>query len=352
GMIWALTSSGLAKYNGTSFTKVTIPTGTVSVTSGLTNTADGTIWLAFTNKLCKYNGSTGQWQEFLFSNLCPGYSVTINEIETVNNQLWARVRLRDANYNLSNGLIHTPNNTDFTLYDEAACPLLKNLSAIIPGGISNDENISFSCQFGFLEFQPGQPTPWTHKLIDIDADKLLGHILCLAVDSQDKLWAGTEYGLSTYDAGANRWLNYYTLSNNQLITNVMLMAADKENRIYGYCSPLGGILKLENIAGKIELIPFPYNLGFQPRNSDKIAVDSLGRVWLGNNDLYYYDNREGQWHKFPGIRYIKAMIDDIANGLWVGAWNDYSQFHLFHIADDLTVIDYTAANSGLLSIFI
>ncbi len=356
GMVWALTASGLAKYNGTSFTKVTIPTGTVNVTGGLANTADGTIWLAFTNKLCKYNVSTGQWLDFL-SNLCPGYTVTINEIETANGQLWARVRLRDVNNKFSNGLLHTQNNTDFTLYDETGCPLLKSLNtinAIIPGGISginNDENISFGCQFGLLEFRPGQSSPWTHKLIAIDTDKLLGHILCLAVDSQDKIWAGTEYGLSTYDAGANRWNNYYSLANNQLIPEVMLIASDKEDRIYGYCSPLGGILKLENAGsnpGNLELIPFPSNLGFQPYDSDKMTVDSLGRIWLGNNDLYYYDHRESKWYKFPGIRYIKAITGDISNGLWVGAWNDFSQFHLFHIAEDLTVTDYTSANSGLL----
>ncbi|UCH93121.1 MAG: hypothetical protein JSV88_22940, partial [Candidatus Aminicenantes bacterium] len=71
-------------------------------------------------------------------------------------------------------------------------------------------------------------------------------------------------------------------------------------------------------------------------------------IWLGRKDLFYYDG-EGEWHQYPGVGYLKTMIKDHSGGVWLGYW-DYlvPEFHLVHIKNDLTMDDYTAANSGLL----
>ncbi|UCH92620.1 MAG: hypothetical protein JSV88_20310, partial [Candidatus Aminicenantes bacterium] len=67
----------------------------------------------------------------------------------------------------------------------------------------------------------------------------------------------------------------------------------------------------------------------------------------GRKDLFYYEG-EGEWYKFPGVRYLKSMIKDHSGGVWLGHW-DYlvPEFHLVHIKNDFTMDDYTASNSGL-----
>jgi hypothetical protein len=79
-------------------------------------------------------------------------------------------------------------------------------------------------------------------VIDIDNNKFCGEIQCLAVDSLEMLWAGTDYGFSMYDG--SQWTNYYSTTGNQLILDIMLIDIDPQNRVYGYCAPLGGILRL------------------------------------------------------------------------------------------------------------
>ena len=75
-----------------------------------------------------------------------------------------------------------------------------------------------------------------------------------------------------------------------------------------------------------------------------MALDTSGRIWLGRNKTFYYD---GTWHKYEGLNYVSAMETDKEDGIWIGSWNDYSQFHLQHMKSDLTLIDYTAANTDI-----
>ena len=339
GAVWALTYKGLAKFNGTSFVKVTIPTGTVNYMCGLTQTADGGIWLAYNDKLCKTIG--GQWQEFPLSGICPGYtSYTVQEIENVNGQLWARLRLRDANANLINGLIQYT--TTFTLYNETDYPVLKSLKLIIPAVGDDAENAAFICEIGFLEYQTGD---WTHHTLDIDSHKLLGMIYCLVKDNAGRLWAGTQYGISMYDFQRQQWTNYYTLPGNKLILDVSRLDIDSENKIYGYYPylyPNGGILKINN--GEYEPLPFPVE--FRSEYPDKMVVDQRGRVWVGYQKMYYYD---GSWHVYPDIIYAHSLAKDAYGGLWAACWDSSAQFHLKYINSDLVIAaDYTSANTPML----
>jgi methionine-rich copper-binding protein CopC len=351
GAVWASTSGGVVKFNGTNFESIGAPFGSTSVSDKMTGTADGSVWLVASGKLYRYQPGSDQWNQWNIDDLCPTTFISpfIWEMGTVNGQLWMRIRDWDAEDNPINGLIVY--NGSFISYTNQEIPGLSGLDTtpIIPGNAAGD-SAYFACEVGFMAFDS---STWQHKVINMDSSKFCGEIQCLTADSLGRLWAGTDYGFSMHDG--SQWTNYYSIRDSRLIFDVMLMDTDAENRVYGYCSPLGGILKLEinnNNQANIQLIEFPYSLGFYPQYDDKMAVDTHGRIWLGRKDLYYYDT-EGEWHKYEGVRYVKCMIKDFNGGVWLGSRtspNDASgaEFHLVHIKNDFTFDDYTTSNSGLI----
>jgi ligand-binding sensor domain-containing protein len=349
GAIYASTSGGVVRktFNGASFESIGAPFGTTSVSGKMTGTADGSVWMAAGSQLYQYQPGGDQWQEWNFTDLYPATSVYLHQIGTINGELWIKARVRDADDNLFNVLLRY--DAGFVSYTEIEVPGLAGLDTtpIIPGG-GDGSAAYFTCEVGFMAFDTAT---WQHNVIDMDSNKFCGEIQCLITGSLGLMWAGTDYGFSMYDG--SQWTNYYSIRGSQLIFDVMLIDTDSENRVYGYCSPLGGILKLdiENSSQEnIQLIEFPYSLGYYPQYDDKMAVDTYGRIWLGRKDLYYYD---GEWHKYEGVRYVKCMIKDFNGGVWLGSRtspNDTagSEFHLVHIKNDFTFDDYTTSNSGLI----
>jgi ligand-binding sensor domain-containing protein len=294
GAVWASTSGGVVKFNGTNFESVGAPFGSTRVYEEMTGTADGSVWMVASSKLYRYQPGSNQWDTWNFTDLYPATSVYFNEIGTINGELWLKVRVRDGDDNSFYVLLRYDGS--FIPYPETEIPGLAGLNydSIITGSADSD-SAYFACEVGFMAFDTGT---WRHRVIKMDSNKFCGEIQCLAADSLGRLWAGTYYGFSMCDG--SQWTNYYSIRDSQLIFDVMLMDTDTEDRVYGYCSPLGGILKLEidnSHQANIQLIEFPYSLGYSPLYDDKMAVDTHGRIWLGRKDLYYYDT-DGEWHKY------------------------------------------------------
>ena len=114
-------------------------------------------------------------------------------------------------------------------------------------------------------------------------------------DKNGSLWAGTGYGLSRYDVNSKQWTNYCTTPGNELVWDVLQIDTDGQNNVYGY-SPylfyslggIGGIMKVDINNSDIETIPFPTNdTQHTPFDDNRLAVDTMGRIWFGYLYLYY-----------------------------------------------------------------
>jgi hypothetical protein len=156
-----------------------------------------------------------------------------------------------------------------------------------------------------------------------------------------------------YNVSTQQWTNYCSTPGNELLMDILRVDTDGQNSVYGYTPylyPWGGIIKIDIDNGNVIAMPFPsYDIQDTPYSDNRMAVDTLGRIWFGYMHLYYY--AEGEWHDGPDVNIIRCMIKDFNGGVWLGAvfyQGDYSQFHLLHIKNDFTIDDYTSANSDLI----
>ncbi|MGD2092848.1 MAG: CARDB domain-containing protein, partial [Candidatus Aminicenantes bacterium] len=360
GAVWASTSVGVVKYNGTNFESVGAPFGATNVSEKITSTTDGSVWMAVwwnqTYQLYRYQPGSDQWNAWNLLELypVPFSSIYIRDMGTVNGQLWIYSELRNAEGKYLNGLINY--NGSFVTYTETEVPDLTGLdiTPIIPGS-ADDNSAYFACEVGFIAYDSGT---WQHRVLDIDSHKLPAAIYCMVKDKNGSLWAGTGYGLSRYDVNSKQWTNYCSTPGNELVWEVLQVDTDGQNNVYGY-SPylfyslggIGGIMKVDINNSDVETIPFPTeDTQHTPFDDNRLAVDTLGRIWFGYLYLYYYDET-GEWHQFPEVNIIRCMIKDFSGGVWLGAvifQNDLSNFHLLHIKNDFSTDDYTSANSGLI----
>ncbi|MCP5105302.1 MAG: hypothetical protein GY950_18080 [bacterium] len=333
GAVWASTMLGVVRFNGTTFQGVSAPFGTSNVYVNLTATPDGSVWMVYSNTLYRYRAGT--WDQWSRTELYPDATISIQQIETVGNDLWLKARFM-VGRSTRNLLIR--NDGDFTVFINTEIHGLTGLYTIpiIPG---NGDDAYFICEFGFTAYNGGT---WSDKKIAMETEKLANEILSMDVDSNGNIWAGTYSSLSMYDG--HKWINYPSTSGNQVVRGVYDLCIDTSDRVYGYTSD--GVIKFSNgVLEKIDFTSQLWDLGFYYFDDTKIAVDGTGRVWLGRSYTFYYD---GDWHKFEGIRYVASMENDPVNGIWVGSRNTSDGFHLLHIKDDLTLDDYSAANSDIL----
>jgi len=360
GAVWASTYGGVVKFNGTNFESVGAPFGSTNVSGRITATADGSVWIsAFLNqlyRLYRYQPDSHQWNEWPLLELFPTpfIYITIYDMGTSNGQLWISSVLRNSQGKYLNGLINY--NGSFVTYTQTEVPGLTGLDTtpIIPGS-GNEDTAYFACEIGFIAYNSGT---WQHGVLEKDNHKLPARIYCMVKDKNGSLWAGTEYGLSRYDVNSQQWTNYCSTPGNELVIDVLQVDTDGQNNVYGY-SPylfwslggIGGIMKIDINNGDIETIPFPSkDTQHSPYTDNRMVVDTLGRTWFGYLYLYYYDEA-GEWHQFPDVNIIRCMIKDFSGGVWLGAviyQNDLSNFHLLHIKNDFTTVDYTSANSELI----
>jgi len=353
GAVWASTSGGVVKFNGTNFESVGAPFGSTSVSDKMTATADGSVWLVAGSQLYRYQPGSGQWSTWNLIDLFPGVytSMSVYDMESINSQLWMRVNVSVAGGKNFEGIILY--NGSFIDYTEKEIPDLAglNLTCIIPGNADNAAAY-FTCEFGFIGFDTGT---WRHRVLEIDSHKLSSTIYSLAKDKNDNLWAAAGNGLSRYDVNTRQWTNYCSKPGNEGIVYILQVDTDGQNSVYGYdpfMEPKGGLIKIGIDNGNIETVPFP-TFAFEHSSNYKLyrlTVDTLGRAWFGYNYLWYYDG-EGQWNQFSGIRSLNCMTKDLNGGVWLCAkiyQGNYLQCHLLHIKNDMTVDQYTRYNSGLL----
>jgi ligand-binding sensor domain-containing protein len=355
GAVWVSTYSGVVKYpfNGTGFETVNAPFGNTNIQDDMTATADGSVWIETGSQLYQYQPDSDQWNQWKLLDLFPtpfNYIITY-DMKTINGQLWISSVLKNSQGKYFNGLINY--NGGFVTYTQTEVPGLTGLDTtpIIPG-TGNGDSAYFACELGFIIYNSGT---WQHRVLEIDSHKLPAAIYCMVKDKNGSLWAGTEYGLSKYDVNGKQWTNYCSTPGNELIWEVLQLVTDGQNNVYGYSPylsyPFGGIIKINIDNGNIETIVFPSkDTQDTPFADNRMAVDTLGRIWFGYNYLYYYDE-SGEWHEFPDVNIIRCMIKDFSGGVWLGAvifQNDLSNFHLLHIKNDFTTVDYTSANSDLI----
>jgi ligand-binding sensor domain-containing protein len=334
GAVWASTYGGMAIFNGSGFESIDGPFGNTIIGEDMTSTGDGSVWMAAGNILYRYQIDSENWEQWNLLELFSATSVYINEIKTSSGEIWVKARVRDAEANLFNGLLNY--NGGFITYTEQEIPGLYGLDTtpVIPGR-GDGETAYFACEMGYMTFNYNTGT-WRHRVVEIDNHRLPGTIYSMVKDKNGNLWAGTKYGISMYDVNFQKWNNYCTTPGNEFIFDVKRIDFDGQNSIYGYSphlDPWGGIVKIDIESGNMETILFTREMRELTYDDSRMAVDTLGRIWIGYMYLYYYDG-QSQWHKHPDVNIIRCMIKDISGGIWLGSvfyQGDNSQFHLLHI---------------------
>ena len=300
GAVWASTGGGVVKFNGTVFEGVNAPYANANVRDNMTAAADGNVWTAVWKeqdyRLYRYQPGSHQWNEWKLLDLYPTpfESIIIYDMGTINGEMWLSTYLRDAQGNYINGLL--VKSGAFETYTENEIPGLAGLdiTSIIPGS-GNDETAYFTGEMGYITHKNGT---WRHKTLEIDSHRLPGTIYSMEKDKNGNLWAGTEYGLSRYDVNSQQWTNYSTTPGNELIWEVLQVATDGQNSVYGYSPyisyPNGGIIKIDIETGAMEIIPFP---GKDSRTTPTAITAwrwiPMGRIWYGYLYLNYYE-QEGR----------------------------------------------------------
>ncbi|HSD07675.1 hybrid sensor histidine kinase/response regulator transcription factor [Flavobacterium sp.] len=155
------------------------------------------------------------------------------------------------------------------------------------------------------------------------------------VDSQNKLWVGTEEGLCLYDRNLNRFETIdlkqaLKINNNDIVTVRSLIEDNQGNLLIG--TEQNGLLKLNLKTFKLITIKsdIPLHVELFIRG---LAKNKQGKIFAATNfGLKYFDNKknsiqqlmiEGDDHLNTGINdSLESIFFETNGNLWIGTTND------------------------------
>lgn len=148
---------------------------------------------------------------------------------------------------------------------------------------------------------------YTHR--DNNTQSLINnHVNCLLEDSRNRLWMGTNRGISRYDRQTGQWKHF--LNDNQ-IDNAVILSLHQDNQgnilAGGYA---GDVVRIDS-NDRLQIIELPSQ---RPNRKDKryiysIVQDADGTLWLGGiiNDLLRYNPKTKQYQYYP-VKGINKML--------------------------------------------
>ena len=140
------------------------------------------------------------------------------------------------------------------------------------------------------------------------------HVNCILEDSQNRLWMGTNQGISRYDRSSKQWKHFFQ---NKETDNAVILALcqDKKGNIWagGYACDVVCIDRNDNI--KVINLPPQQKLNRQVKNYIyAIAQDNDGDLWMGGiiNNLLKYSPETGKITYYPvkGVNQILPYKKD------------------------------------------
>jgi two-component system, sensor histidine kinase and response regulator len=285
GFLWIGTDNGLNKYDGYSVTIYRSRTGdSTSIGSGfiralfLDNT--GRLWIGTTNGICSYNRELDSFTNYLRNQMF-AEPVAITEDEAGN--LW----------------------------------------------IATDGS-------GFYRFdkQSGQTQQFLHN--DSDNSLIANNIKALTIDTNGKLWLGTNVGLDCFDYTNNRFSHFRNnpIDSNSIIDNqISALYADSNDHI------LIGIVRFglnvyDQKTGRFTRIKSPdeysFIRGFGKAGHDEVWMatgEGLKHYNITNNLLTTYSYSEYNSHGIKNM-HVSCIYEDSNGNIWAGHDNFGISYHI------------------------
>ncbi len=175
--------------------------------------------------------------------------------------------------------------------------------------------------------------PVTWKTYTFNNSSLINDFVnCVTVDSDGHVWAGHFRGDVTEFDGAN-WIHHVTLDSGPFNNTITDMAVDRENRVWAG-SELG-LCYYKNGSWSYTLPPQRY-VGV---NISDIAIAPDSSIWICNPDLQRYVPSSG-WIWYSGVA-NRIGVESIGY-VWLGWSNGLSRYDEIN-----SYITFTTANSGL-----
>jgi hypothetical protein len=227
--------------------------------------------------------------------------------------------------------------------DENAYPLqITGLSASLYSYTLKEKYFDYEVVSGKSEISPGNGDiangSLLAEIIKIEdnkgIEKIYPWVNCITLDSQKRLWVGTESGVSRYDGTS--WQAYTQLPDSTPMGMVLDITAGPGDKIYALT--FDGIVVIADNGAQVSKIPFYSSYHYW--HLDVLAVDKFSRIWMiyvyqSDFLIYYavyYD--ETGWHIYQAEDLeieAKTIHCDGSGGVWL-----ISPHSLTHIKSDLS----------------
>ena len=334
--VWVLTNRGLSKFNGTSWTNYTYPTGGFDfdpfIPGDIALDTAGNVWIANANAegAIVFNGTN--WTTYTQANTAKYLAngpITAIEFDTqgaawigtnggglskFDGTNWLTYTNVNTNNNFFNNVLALKINgegnkwigtesglskfdgTTWTNYtsqntSNGTDSLLEGEVNSIAIDINGDVWVTQS-ERGICKFDGTTWKSYTQHNTNNGTDSLISnYINYIAIDKQGNKWVATSYGISKFD-GTN-WTSYTSHSTNNgtdsLISNIVNSIAIEPNGTIWFGTS-GGASSFDGTNWKSYVIENPTNLlGVSSSAINTIAIDSVGNVWFGGIGASVFD---------------------------------------------------------------
>lgn len=159
-------------------------------------------------------------------------------------------------------------------------------------------------------------------------------------DEEENLWIGTEgNGLYYYDAGNDKVLEHFQVSNSSLASNnVKSIIPDNQGNLW--IATLNGLSKLDSATGKIS--NYTSNNSENSLNHNQVHAiyfENDKKLWIGTNggglQLFDPENESFRTIQVLSDLHVNDIFEDSKNRIWVGTQSGLSVF----TAEDQIQID-------------
>jgi ligand-binding sensor domain-containing protein len=167
-------------------------------------------------------------------------------------------------------------------------------------------------------------------------------VFCIAVDSLNRKWIGTDNGLAVFDG--TTWTNYNSGNSGLTFTSVRGIAFDREG-VAWIATVIGGLYSFDGTTWT------NYNTGNSLIADDfvkGVAVDSADNIWCatGNGICRFNRVQWKTWNAFTSAvqsSSYNCVTPGKNNEIWAGANNG----GIVRLRDTMLIANYTIANSFL-----
>lgn len=331
GFIWIGTADGLCRFNGYSFDHFeNTPSDSSAfadnfISSIAEDPTRNCLWLVTSSGISKFDKTSYKFINYgTFTNTNTTYSPFARGSVCVDSQ--SNVWVEGFNEGFSDGLFkYMPQKDQFINISKINKSVPKNLTAICE---DKNQRLWFGSEKGLYYYIPEtdsyQKVNYTLK----NGDPL--HITSLYVDSKNTLWIGSKQSNSIYICANDRISKYYEPEMESTEYNWIATITSYNNDIILAGIKDLGVMVLNQSTGESDFLqPDLYNpKGLQSKTPIVMYTDKFGNVWIGsyNNGLNFIDKNRKLFDHYhfdytkTGLmsNSVRALFEDSDGELWIG----------------------------------